>query len=174
MTGCGWNDGVWLGGWRPAVLVAIGTQENHGKRLIMARDAAAPGRIAVRQPWLMEWAAAHLAGRTMGAVELFVADDAENGTGYLECCCHFTTSTENWQVMSLMVIISMARWRRQADCATHCRARASSSSRVWVSPSSRALRKARKASPTAGPAGTPNSSRSVPRMRGAIDHHSLR
>ena len=77
---------------RAAIVVAIAAEEDYGQGFVVAGAATAAGRVAVGQPGLMERPAAHLAGGTMGAVQLFVADDAENGAGYLECGCHFTTS----------------------------------------------------------------------------------
>ncbi len=77
-------------GWMAAV-EAIAAQENQGEGFVVAGDAATAGRVAVGEPGLMEGAAAHLAGGTMGAVQFFAADDAENGGGYGECSCHFTT-----------------------------------------------------------------------------------
>ena len=71
-------------------------------------------------------------------------------------------------------LLDVRLWRRLSHAGAHWRARRFSSWRVWAAPSSRARRMARRASPTAGPAGTPSRSRSVPRSSGDTDCHSAR
>ena len=56
--------------------VAVPAQENHGQSILVAGGASAAGRIALRQPGVMERAAAHLAGRAVRAVQFVIADHA--------------------------------------------------------------------------------------------------